>query len=208
MIVGFAPKWRYKLTLVCLMLTLVACGPVKKSIENEYQLTSYSAKKYGNNPSKNTLLVVKTQAVGGYQTSEMLYVDKPFELMPFAHNAWIDPPANMLFPLLLQSLTSANYFHAIDATPYAKETTYRLDTLILSLQQNFLTKPSTVQMAVKAVLSRSSDNQVIDSIIVKTQKPCREDTPYGGVVAANEATKTITATITDFVIKRVKTMPK
>ncbi|WP_367608414.1 hypothetical protein [Legionella sp. W05-934-2] len=189
---------------IVLMFSLVGCGPVKRNIENEYQLSSYSHKKYESYPSKSTLLVVKPQAVGGYQTSEMLYIKKPYELMSFAYNAWVDPPANMLFPLLLQSLNSANYFHAIDSTPYAKETTYRLDTLLLSLHQNFLTKPSTVQMSIKAVLSRSNDNQVIDSIIIKTQKPCPEDTPYGGVIAANEAVKTVTGAVTDFVIKRVK----
>lgn len=204
MIGSFVPEQLKKIFLIGVALSLVACGPVKKTIENEYQLSRYSAKKYKSRPSRYTLLVVKPQAVGGYQTSEMLYIEKPYELMPFAHNAWVDPPANMLFPLLIQSLSSANYFHAIDSTPYAKETTFRLDTLLLSLHQNFLTKPSKVQMSVKAVLSRSRDNKVINSAIIKAQKACSEDTPYGGVIAANEATKAITSSITNFVINSVK----
>lgn len=198
------PEQIKKIILLILPLLLVSCGPVKSTIKNEYQLSGYSKKKYGKYPSKFTLLVVKPQAVGGYQTTDMLYITKPYELMPFAQNAWVDPPANMLFPLLLESLNSANYFHAIDATPYAKETTYRLDTLLLSLHQNFLTKPSKLQMSVKAVLSRSRDNEVIDSAIFKTQKACPEDTPYGGVVAANAAAKEITGAITNFVIQQVK----
>lgn len=182
-------------------LALAGCGPVKNNIKNEYQLTAYSEKKYKGYPSKDTLLVAKPHAVGSYQTTEMLYINKPYELLPFAHNAWVDPPANMLFPLLLQSLTSAHYFYAIDASPFSKETTYRLDTLLMSLHQNFLTKPSTVYMSVKAVLSRSHDSQVINSVIIRSQKSCPEDTPYGGVIAANEAAKEITRAVTDFVIK-------
>lgn len=198
------PKQFKGIILMLSIPILISCGPVKKTIQNEYQLTCYSKKKYPGNSTKNTLLIVKPQAVGGYQTSGMLYINKPYELTPFAHNAWVDTPANMLFPLLIESLSSAHYFYAIDVSPYAKETTYRLDILLLSLHQNFLTKPSTVQIAVKAVLSRSRDNKVIDAAIIKSQKPCPQDTPYGGVIAANAAAKDLTAAVTKYVINGVK----
>ncbi|HCE5552011.1 TPA: membrane integrity-associated transporter subunit PqiC [Legionella pneumophila] len=195
------------LSSVCLILgilTLMSCSPVKVPVTNEYQLTAYSTKQLTRKPRPITIQVTVPEAVAGYQTEEMLYMKNPFKLEPFVKNAWTSPPADMLFPLLVQSLQSSGYFYAVTSSPYSEEADYRLDTQLLKLEQNFIKKPSVLEFSAKIVLTHISDNQIIGSRIVSLQIPCSQDTPYGGVIAANQATFRFTATATDFVVSHIK----
>ncbi|HAT2129131.1 TPA: hypothetical protein I8033_000702 [Legionella pneumophila] len=195
------------LSSVCFILgilTLMSCSPVKVPVTNEYQLTAYSTKQLTRKPRSITIQVTVPEAVAGYQTEEMLYMKKPFKLEPFVKNAWTSPPADMLFPLLVQSLQSSGYFYAVTSSPYSEEADYRLDTQLLKLEQNFIKKPSVLEFSAKIVLTHISDNQIIGSRIVSLQIPCSQDTPYGGVIAANQATFRFTATATDFVVSHIK----
>ncbi|CZG22951.1 TPA: ABC-type transport auxiliary lipoprotein family protein [Legionella pneumophila] len=195
------------LSSVCFILgilTLMSCSPVKVPVTNEYQLTAYSTKQLTRKPRPITIQVTVPEAVAGYQTEEMLYMKKPFKLEPFVKNAWTSPPADMLFPLLVQSLQSSGFFYAVTSSPFSEEADYRLDTQLLKLEQNFIKKPSVLEFSAKIVLTHISDNQIIGSRIVSLQIPCSQDTPYGGVIAANQATFRFTATATDFVVSHIK----
>nr|P26880.1 RecName: Full=Uncharacterized protein in pal 5'region; AltName: Full=ORFU [Legionella pneumophila] len=101
-------------------------------------------------------------------------------------------------------LQSSGYFYAVTSSPYSEEADYRLDTQLLKLEQNFIKKPSVLEFSAKIVLTHISDNQIIGSRIVSLQIPCSQDTPYGGVIAANQATFRFTATATDFVVSHIK----
>ena len=151
-----------------------------------------------------SLLISQPDAIAGYQTEQMMYTNKPFELTNFAHSAWISSPANMLYPLIIQSLQKSHYFFAIASGPDADKTDYRLDTQLFELQQNFLTKPSMVQLVAKVVITHIPDNRVVSSRIITQSVPCPQDTPYGGVIAANKATMAFTAALSDFVVEQVK----
>jgi cholesterol transport system auxiliary component len=183
---------------------LTACTPVQNVIVNQYKLETFSSKKITNKRTSLTLLVSQPDAIPGYQTEQMLYINKPFEINNFAHNAWISSPANMLYPLITQSLQSSHYFYAVASGPDADKTDYRLDTQLIELQQNFLTKPSRIELVANVVLTHIDDNRVVASRIIGKQVSCPEDTPYGGVVAANRAAFAFTAELTGFVITQVK----
>src|SRR5690349_7258410 len=99
-------------------LGLIACSPVSVSVNNQYQLSAYSSKQLAKKPLPITLLITAPDAAAGYQTSQMLYVKKPFELEAFAKNAWVNPPADMLYPLVLQSLQRTNLFEAVTSNAY------------------------------------------------------------------------------------------
>lgn len=153
-----------KLTVFLVGLSAVvlsACSPVKISVKNQYQLSAYSTKQLAKKPMPITLLVTTPDAAAGYQTEQMLYVKKPYALEPFVKNAWVNPPADMLYPLILQSLQRTNLFEAVTSNAYTLGATYRLDTQLLSLQQNFLKKPSVLEFSAKVVLTHVSDNNVL-----------------------------------------------
>ncbi len=192
------------LILVSLLGTLISCSPVKLPVTNQYQLSSYSNKRLVNKPSHVTLLVTAPEAVAGFQTEAMLYIKKPYQLEAFAKNAWIDPPANMLYPLLIQSIQNTGYFNAVSSSSYTLGADYRLDTQLLHLDQNFLKRPSILEFSVKLVLTRISDNKIIASRIVSKNLPCPQDSPYGGVIAANQASLLITEEAARFVVRSIK----
>ena len=193
-----------KTLLLAAYWLLTACSPIQNAISDQYKLESFSHKKIVAKQSTSSLLISQPDAIAGYQTEQMLYTDKPFELSNFAHSAWISSPANMIYPLITQSLQHTHYFYAVASGPNADKTDYRLDTQLIELQQNFLTKPSTVALVASVVLTHVSNNRVVSSRIFSQHVTCLEDTPYGGVVAANKAVSAFTAQLTDFIIEQVQ----
>lgn len=176
---------------------------VKSSITNQYKLENFSHKPISKE-HKYSLLLTQPEAVTGYQTERMLYLKKPYELSSFAHNAWVGTPANMLFPVMISSLRSSGFFYAVSSTPYADKADYRLDTRLLVLHQNFLQHPSTIDLSVNVVLTHIASRRVIASKIITKRPVCAEDTPFGGVLAANQAVCAFTDELRDFVIKAIK----
>ena len=113
-------------------------------------------------------------------------------------------PASMLYPLMFQSLESSHAFFAVTTSPEADTTDYRLDTQLIKLQQNFLQKPSILEWKVHALLTHVSDRRVIASKTFNESIRCTTDTPYGGVMAANQAARAFTHKLTKFVISHVQ----
>ncbi|CEK11675.1 ABC-type transport auxiliary lipoprotein family protein [Legionella hackeliae] len=192
-----------KYSLVILILVLLSGCSVKPLITNQYKLGAFSTKQFSKSPSRHSIFVNTPDAVAGYQDESMLYTVKTYELTPFVHSAWVDQPAEMLLPLIVQSFQRSGYFHVVASSPGAEVAEYRIDTQLIELQQSFLTKPSTVHFVVKSVLVRVEDSQVIASRIFSHIVPCPADTPYGGVVAANQATLLFTTELTKFVINHI-----
>jgi cholesterol transport system auxiliary component len=192
------------LVLLLIQLALTACSAVKIPVSNQYTLNAYSAKTLARHDAHLSILVSQPEALAGYQTEQMHYIQKPFELSTFANNSWISPPATMLYPLILQSLQKTRFFHAVASGPYADKADYRLDTQVMMLQQNFLIKPSAIDLVVKITLTHISDNRLVASRMISEHVPCPSDNPYGGVIAANEASKALTSTLSQFVISQIK----
>ena len=164
-------RWLLGLIVVS-VIGLTACTPVKIPNVNPYQLSAYSKKHWPNATMRHTILVVLPEAAGGYQTSSMLYVQKPFSLKAFTKHTWVDSPASMLHPLLIESLQRSSYFQAIASIAYSEPIEYRLDTQLLKLQQNFVKKPSVIEFSAKVLLTRMDKNQILVSRIFNLEMPC------------------------------------
>ncbi len=192
--------------MICLsaQLLLVACSPIKTEVTNQYSLTKYGTDKLVKNKSKTSILISQPEAMAGFTTEDMRYIEKPFEVSTFVHNSWVSSPGNMLYPLLMQSLQKTGYFFAVASGPYLDKADYRLDSQIITLQQNFLTKPSTMEFRIKIMLTHVSDNRVIVSRIFNENISCPIDTPYGGVIAANKASEKFTQELAKFIVKEVR----
>lgn len=191
------------MAMIIYLLLAVGCS-VKNPINNEYKLDAHSTKRLYTRAPSYSILISQPEAATGYQTEQMLYSRKPYEILPFAHNAWIGPPASMLFPLIMQTLQQSGYFYAVATTPYADKADFRLDTQLIELQQNFICIPSQIEMVVKVVLTKIDTNTILGSRILRQRINCPEDTPYGGVIAANQAAAQFTALLSTFVIDTIK----
>jgi cholesterol transport system auxiliary component len=186
------------LIIVCFVL-ISACGPVKNQISHQYKLSAFSEKRMARHHSNRSVLVLKPTAVSGYQTNRMVYVKKPYQLSAFTKNQWVSTPPDMFLPLIVESLSKSGYFYAVAVMPYGGKTDYSVNTTIMKMQQNYLKKPSRFELVVKAiVLDTNNKPRAAKTFSQSIATP--EDTPYGGVIAANLAAKRITGQIAKFVV--------
>lgn len=199
----FTYKW-YVLFILSTYL-LVGCFPIASTIKHQYKLTTYSKQKIRrNNLGKRTIFVNLPRATSGLATNEMLYCIKPFEINSYTHNSWVDTPAQMLLPLMIQSIQESGCFRAVASNLGSVQTDFRIDTDFITLQQNFITKPSVVNFKAEVTLTNIGADQVIASRLFNYSIPCRADTPYGGVIAANFATRYFTRDLTNFIIRSLR----
>lgn len=193
-----------RLVMMASLVILTACSPIKVPVNNQYTLEAFSSKKITKHQTTISILVSPPEAMAGNQTEQMRYIKKPFELEAFVHNAWVSAPANMLYPLITQSLQKTDFFYAVASGPYIDRADYRLDTQIITLHQNFLIKPSVVEFVAKVMLTHVADNRLVSSRVISERTNCPTDTPYGGVIAANKAVQTFTEKLSRFVIAGVQ----
>ena len=194
--------FRLVITLSALILA-GGCAPVKNLASNEYELTAFSAKRLAAKPRQVSILVTQPDSAAAIQTEQMIYMKKPYQVEPFAKNVWVSPPAEMLYPLIVQSLQASGYFSAVASSPYNQGAQYRLDTQLLDFKQDFIKRPSVFEFTAKVVLTRVKGNESLGSQVIHLDIKCPKDTPYGGVIAANEAARQFTARVTDFVTRRI-----
>jgi cholesterol transport system auxiliary component len=174
--------------LAWLLMALTGCTSIKLPITELYQLTQFSHKTYKTPHGNNTLFVSPPEA---------------FEVKSFAHHAWLGAPAQMIHPLLTQSLQLSGYFKAVSSGIYSDKTDYRLDSQLLMMQQNFIHKPSQLFLVMKLVLNDVSNTKLIASKIFQYRIPCSSETPYGGVLAANQAVRLFTQDAVKFVSENI-----
>lgn len=192
----------FRIPSVVLMIavsTLTACSLLRGKPIQEYRLDNPSKITLRRAPTSQSILVSKPLAASGYGNNDMRYTKKPYELASFANSSWINPPADMLETLLVESLQNSKYFHAVVRAPFSGITNLRLDTQLLMLRQNFISKPSRVDIVINANLVSEKNNKVIRSRRFQAHETAPEDSPYGGVLAANKAINRIMKQIVRFV---------
>jgi cholesterol transport system auxiliary component len=138
--------------------------------------------------SRDLVLEVSVpRAAPGFDTTALLYVQKPFVLDAFATHRWVDAPAHMIGPPLTQALAQTGYFRAVVTAPAGVPVDLRLDTELVRLQHNFMTKPSRVELSLRFRLLDLRARRVVATRIVDVDVDAASDNPDGGVVAANAA---------------------
>ena len=76
------------------------------------------------------LLISVPETIPVYNTTEMAYMIKPYQIAYFSLNQWAETPAEMLQPLLVQTLQNTHHFKAIVTPPYSGHFDYVLNTQI------------------------------------------------------------------------------
>lgn len=150
-----------------------------------------------------TLLVTEPEADAFYNSTQIAYTTRPYQIGYFAKNIWAATPAKMLQPLLVQTLQQTRHFFAVSPLLAAGRYDVVLNTEILKLQQDFSQHPSQVHFALRAQLVSAKTNKVIAAQQFSAVELTPENTPYGGVVAANRAVKRVLKQVAEFVIGKV-----
>lgn len=186
-----------------LLVQLSACMSFSSSKTQTYQLTDFGKIAPLSKRTHISILVMQPAAEDGYDSLQMLYVSQPYQMTAFTLNSWISRPSTMIAPLLMRSIESSHYFYAVTQEPNMANADYRLDSVLLRLQQNFLVKPSQIQLALQVMLIHPSDDRLIATAMMSENIACPSDNPLGGVIAANQATRRLTARVAHFVVEQV-----
>lgn len=179
-----------QIVILSVLLLLASCSnlfaPVKTDIENHYEINTVPdvAMKRSHG---GTLLVMRPETNPIYDTTQMAYTVRPYQVAYFSKNRWIRTPAQMIQPLIIKTLQNTHYFHAIVSPPLITQHQYILNTQILKLEQDFMCNPSLIRFTLRAELIRASTGRVIATKEFSVVRSAPENSPYGGVIAANQA---------------------
>lgn len=185
--------------LLCSSCSLLS--PVKVESENTYLIDETPAPIVAKKHS-TTLLVMPPESVPAYNTTQMAYSIKPHQIGYFIQNRWAETPAQMLYPLIVKTLQDSHHFHAI-VTPPMRCYDYVLSTQILELQQDFTYCPSMIRFKLRAELTRASNGCVVGTKEFLILEPAPQNTPYGGVIAANIATEELLFRLRRFCLAKI-----
>jgi cholesterol transport system auxiliary component len=141
--------------------------------------------------SAATLLVSPPRAAAGYDSRRILYVRTAHQLEYFARSEWVDTPARMLATLIVSTIQRGGSFLAVMPAPSAAAGELRLDTEIVRLQHEFGRTPSQVRFTLRAHLVDSASRNVVASRQFDATVAAPSENPYGGVLAANEAVRSV-----------------
>ena len=190
--------------LACILL-LTSCSvfsPVKLEATNQYELKTIPhvplARKTG-----ATLLVTQPITSSIFNTTLIAYTNRPYQISYFSKNQWIATPSEMLQTLLIQTLQNTHAFHAVTQTVANDSYGYLLTTQLIQLIQDFSYNPSVVRLTMDATLIKANTNHIIASKRFSIVEPALENTPYGGVVAANHASARLLEEVTLFCLRSI-----
>ncbi len=191
------PRLRRALFLCWCCAALIGCSfptPERYAIPHSYILgaDSIATASFSSNPSedpdqKPVLLVSAPAAKAGFDTPRMAYISRPHEISYYADNQWVDSPDRMLAPILARAMERSGLWKSVIQTPSSVRADYRLDAKDLSLEQQFLSRPSRVRLALELQLVELKERSIIASRDFEIWEEAPSDDAYGGVVAANRA---------------------
>lgn len=133
------------------------------------------------------LLVEQPTAAPGYDSTRMVYMRQPQSLEAFSQSSWVDTPARMLAPLMVQALQESGVFRAVLLAPTATRSDLRLDTSVVRLQQDFLHTPSSVRLSLQVRLSDSATHELLAWTVLDVVQPAASEDAAGGSAAASAA---------------------
>lgn len=194
----------------CIMLaflTLTLSGCAVNINTNKYALNAFCVKPYCNHSKGCAILVEEPTAQPGYDADQMIYLKKPFQLQSYSRNRWAAPPNQMLTTLIAQSLRNSGYFKAVVTSPFIGKTQYQLKSRLIKLQHEFFCCPSRVRLILEATLIEKQSHQVINEKVFEVVVSAPENSPYGGVVAANKSTSILLDQLAYFVVCSIEQNP-
>jgi cholesterol transport system auxiliary component len=169
------------LTSVLLLSGCTSFSAPRVASETVYVLEAQRAAKPAQVRRNLVLAISEPAARPGFDTPQMAYV------LHFVTSRWADQPAHMLEPLLVQAMEQSGSFRAVVQVPGAVPADIRLDTELIRLLHDFVTRPSRVQLTLRAQLIDLRGQRILAVKEFDESENAASENAYGGVTAANRA---------------------
>ncbi len=184
------------------LLTACTFRPLPAENAHLYRIDKASQSVVRATPTSATLLVALPAAVPPYTNSAMIYMNQPHAVNQYIKNRWVASPARMLQPLFVAALEQSHRFHAVVSTPFAGHTDWRLDTEILTFEQDFIEDAHSVfKLNVRAELIDMVSHRVVATRRFLIKAPAERANPKFGAFAANDATAKLLQELVVFAIQ-------
>ncbi len=126
-------------------------------------------------------------AVPGADSRLMAYSLQPGQIDFFARNEWLDRPARLLEPLIIQALEGRDGVRAVITREAGAHPDLRLELTLERLLHRFDTEPSQVDVAIRMRLLSVPDGDLLISRQLTASEPAPSADPAGGVQATDRA---------------------
>ncbi len=146
------------------------------------------------------LLVAVPQARSDLDTPRMAYRQQDFDIRYFARSRWADSPPQLLLSGLTAALEQSGRFAAVLRAGSPAAPDLRLDTELLDFSQDFRVRPSEFSLRLRVQLVDLADRRVVASRTFEARRAAPEESPYGGVQAANAAWQALLPELVDYCI--------
>lgn len=192
--------------VIAIPFLLLACSvfsPVKTEQSTSYVLNTLPRPITKKPAHRVTLMVAQPVTSQIYNTTQMVYTAQPYQVAYFAKSRWADTPTQMLQSLLVQALQDTHYFYVVGLSPGLGQYDYTLNMQLLQFEQRFFGHSSKVFMTLRVQIIKVANNQVVATKQFSVEETAPESSPYGGVVAANQATAKTLAQVTRFCLQEM-----
>ena len=189
--------------LAALLVLIGGCSPLQPVSVETPSLHMLEAKPIARVAADKRDLVLEVsapRASPGFDTPQMAYVKRAYEVDYYVNSRWADAPARMLGPLLVRAMEQSGGFRAIVQPANAVPADLRLNTELIRLQQDFSTQPSHVELALRAQLIDVHARRILATRVFEATATAPADNAYGGVTAANAALQRIMEQLASFCV--------
>jgi len=194
----------YFFIVILLSLMLNACSifsPVKTEPANKFVVTSIPPPQMTKTRRAGTLMVTEPNVKPFYNATDMIYSKGPYSIAAYSKNSWADPPAQMLQPLIIQTLENTLHFKAVIPTTSLGKYDYILNSQLIDFKQVFFGRESIFQITLRVELIDEVTRNVIAEKEFSVSAFSPQNSPFGGVVAANCATEKLLTELTTWCLR-------
>ena len=132
----------------------------------------------------------------GFNTARMAYLRSPERIDYFAFSQWVDTPAYMLQPLLVEALARSGRFKHVVLAPSSIGSRFRLESDDLTLVQQFDGGVNRVRLALRVRLVDSAASRYLFDEAIVLERAAQGADPASGVAMANELTRELMEKVT------------
>ena len=186
------------LVSACVMLSGCSVFSPVASVSNSTYLVDTVPQLAVQRTHKVSIAVAEPATLSIYNTTDMAYSNYRYQIGYFVKNSWAATPGQMLQPLIVQTLQNTKHFTAVNSAMSNGQFDYTLNTQLLEFQQDFTSGRNIFRLRMRALLIRTATSTVVASKEIDIDVPATQNTPYGGVVAANQATRDMLSELAHF----------
>lgn len=192
--------------IVCASFSVLsACmAPVKVGPDTGYVINSVPDHVVTTRQRGITLLTATPDTNPVYNTRRMAYTTRPYQITYYSQSRWVQAPAEMIEPLLVQTLQKTNHFKAIVSPPYTGQYDYVMRTEIKTLLIDYTQKTPVLRLSVQGQLTSAASGRMLSSRDFTTAVPLPQASPYGAVLAANCAADELLRQIAAWSVKNTR----